>query len=54
MKTYRVELCEHPNQNIDTIFFDCEAEDTDHAMEQATSAYPTCKVVDVWWREEEL
>ena len=50
--SYRVELTEaDAEEDADgdkpTIYFDCEAEDEDHATEQAEDAYPACEVLEV-------
>ncbi len=48
MEKHRVMLVEFPlDPSLDQtpIAFDCWAEDTEHAIEQAENAYPGCKVV---------
>jgi len=42
---YRVTLKESPGDK-GTIVFDCWAEDSDHADEQADNAYPGCELVN--------
>ena len=44
LKPYRVMLQEDPC-NAFLIAFDCQAEDTEHAQEQAENAYPGCQLV---------
>lgn len=44
LKPYRVMLLETPGDKFKTAF-DCDAEDPDHAAEQAESAYPGCVVM---------
>ena len=44
---YRVLLREEPG-NTFQIYFDCMAEDDDHAREQAENAYPGCEVTRVF------
>jgi len=41
---YRVWLHEHKEDKFQ-IVFDCDAEDTDHAEEQAQDAYPDAKIL---------
>lgn len=41
---YRVMLHEEPGETF-TLVFDCQAEDADHAAEQAEDAYPGCLVI---------
>jgi len=47
LKTYRLMLIERPGDQFDEtpIMFECEAEDFDHAEEQAENAYPGCLVL---------
>jgi hypothetical protein len=42
----RISLKEEPGDKF-TIFFDCQAEDADHAQEQAENAYTGCEIVMV-------
>lgn len=44
LKPYRVMLQEDPG-NAFQIAFDCQAEDAEHAQEQAENAYPGCQLV---------
>lgn len=44
LKPYRVMLLETPGDKF-KLAFDCDAEDPDHAAEQAESAYPGCVVM---------
>lgn len=46
LREYRVTLHEMPD-DLHTIEFLCQAEDSDHAREQALNAYPAGKVVAV-------
>lgn len=41
---YRVTLKESPGDKF-TLVFDCSADDSDHAEEQALNAYPGCEIV---------
>ena len=43
MNTYRISLHEQLGDKF-TIFFDCYADDADHADEQAIDAYPGCEI----------
>jgi hypothetical protein len=43
---YRVTLKEDAGDKF-TVAFDCQAEDTDHAEEQAENAYPGCEIVNI-------
>lgn len=47
LKPYRLMLIESPSDQLDQtpILFECEAEDFDHAVEQAENAYPGCHVI---------
>lgn len=45
LKPYRVTLHEEPGDKFQ-IVFDCQAEDADHAAEQAEDAYPGCEVLN--------
>lgn len=42
---FRVSLHEEPGDKF-VLFFDCVAEDADHAAEQAEDAYPGCEVIN--------
>lgn len=44
LRPYRVTLNEDPDDSF-AIFFDCMADDMDHAVEQAENAYPGCRIV---------
>lgn len=44
LTSYRVMLHEEKGDKF-TIAFDCQAEDDDHAVEQAQDAYPGCEIV---------
>lgn len=46
LKEYRVLLHEEPGDKF-RLVFDCMAEDSDHAEEQAESMYPGCQVISV-------
>ena len=46
LKNYEVELYETPQDN-DAIIFECQAEDEQHAEEQAVNAYPGAIVLDI-------
>lgn len=46
MNHYTVTLKEEPGDKL-TIIFNCEADDDDHAEEQAVDAYPGCEIVNV-------
>jgi hypothetical protein len=51
---YRVSLHEEKGDKF-TQMFDCQAEDADHAEEQAVNAYPGCEIVNVTqWPEKEV
>ena len=43
---YRVTLKEDAGDKF-TVAFDCQAEVTDHAEEQAENAYPGCEIVNI-------
>lgn len=47
LKTYRLMLIESPGDQFDQtpILYECEAEDFNHAVEQAEDAYPACRVI---------
>ena len=47
---FRVELSEHSadDEENPVFLFDCEAEDEDHANEQAENAYPTAEILDTY------
>ena len=50
--SYKVELIEagtpeDEEGERDSIYFDCEAENEEHATEQAENAYPACEVLEV-------
>ncbi len=45
LKPFRVTLNEEPGDKF-TIVFECEAEDSDHAAEQAGDAYPGCTIIN--------
>jgi hypothetical protein len=44
MELYVVTLKEHPEDSF-TIIFECQAEDAEHAYEQAENAYPDCIII---------
>jgi hypothetical protein len=50
--SYQVELLE-ADAELDedgdkaSTYFDCEAEDEEHAQEQAINAYPACEVIEI-------
>jgi hypothetical protein len=44
MSNYRVSIKENKEDKF-TIFFECEADDEDHAEEQALNAYPNGEIV---------
>ena len=44
LRLYRVTLHEEPGDKF-TLVFDCYAEDTEHAYEQAEDAYPGCELL---------
>ena len=46
MNSYIVTLHEEVGDKF-TLVFNCEAEDTEHAAEQAEDAYPGCEVINV-------
>ncbi len=52
MKTYRVSLHEEPGDEF-RLMFDCQADDPDHAEEQAENAYPGCDVLYVFLLEDD-
>jgi len=45
LSEYRVSLHEDKGDKF-TLFFDCWAEDTDHAEEQALNAYPNGEIIN--------
>ena len=45
LKSYRVTLHEEKGDKF-TMVFDCYAEDTDHAIEQAENAYHDCEIIN--------
>ena len=50
-----VELMErHENGVTDHFDFLCEAEDFNHAMEQAMDEYPNAVVLEVWIDDEQM
>ena len=49
---YRVSLHEEKGDKFRQMF-DCQAEDADHAEEQAVNAYPGCEIVNVTGLDEE-
>jgi len=46
MKTYLVSLHEEKGDKF-TMFFECQADDPDHAEEQALNAYPLGEVINI-------
>lgn len=50
---YRVMLHEEPGDKFQ-LAFDCEAEDHDHAAEQATNAYPGCVIISTQLDPDEV
>lgn len=49
---YRVQLIEEGAEEDEDgeypfIYFECQAEDSDHAEEQAQNAYPNCDIIDI-------
>lgn len=46
MDPYLVVLYEEPGCIV-PVWFDCHADDTVHAAEQAQDAYPGCEILDV-------
>jgi hypothetical protein len=45
MNKYHVNLQEKlDDEFLDEIWFECKADDDSHAREQATNAYPDCKI----------
>ena len=49
---YRVQLIEHGAEEDEDgeypfTYFECTAEDSDHAEEQAQNAYPNCDIIDI-------
>lgn len=46
MNPYLVVLYEEP-ECVEPVWFDCEADDSVHAAEQARDAYPGCEILDV-------
>ncbi len=53
MKAYQVCLYEEPGDKF-RLMFDCQADDPDHAEEQAENAYPGCEVLYVFsWENDE-
>jgi hypothetical protein len=50
LKEYRVSLHEEPGDKF-TLYFDCWAEDQDHAEEQAENAYPGCEILIITAKE---
>lgn len=51
MEAYLVTLKEEAGDKF-TIFFECTADDPDHAEEQALNAYPFGEVLNISLREE--
>lgn len=49
---YRVTLAEEKGDKF-TIVFYCEAEDDDHAEEQALNAYPSAEIYNIDWCYED-
>ena len=45
LNSWRVTLREEVGDAF-TLVFDCQAEDADHAAEQAEDAYPGCEVIN--------
>lgn len=46
LKSYRVTLHEEKGDRL-KLFFDCSAEDIDHAEEQALNAYPCGEIIQI-------
>lgn len=46
LSTFRVTLKEEKGDKFTTVF-DCYAEDSNHAEEQAQNAYPDCEVLTI-------
>jgi hypothetical protein len=44
LKSFRVSLHEEPGDKA-TLHFDCLADDSEHAIEQAENAYPGCEIL---------
>lgn len=44
---YKVTLIEDESITNDTIFFECWAEDKDHAEEQCLNAYPSSTIIHI-------
>jgi hypothetical protein len=53
MKFYRVILLEEPSLTDEKTVFRCQANDEEHAEEQAMDAYPLCEVLNVIDESEE-
>ena len=47
MKNYIVKIVEEPSESDFELDFECQAEDSDHAREQAIDAYSRCRVIRI-------